>query len=144
VTKSERSAGYEAFEHTADVGLRVWAETLAGLFEQAAAGFINLMLDPRSVERRRSVPVSLEAEEPEELLVAWLEEILFCLEARGLAPAEARVSSLSGNALRGELVGEDFDPKRHAVRQVVKAVTYHNLEVRRVGDGYEVRVIFDV
>lgn len=136
--------GYETFEHTADVGLKVWGASLKELFEQAAAGFIDVMLDPRTVRPERSVSIAATGEEPEELLVGWLEEILFAFEARGFAPATAHVKSLGEGELRGELLGEDLDLQRHELRQPVKAVTYHDLTIKRRGDLYEVRIVFDV
>ncbi len=137
-------SGYSTFEHTADVGLEVRGTSLTDLFEQAAAGFIDLMFDTRTIRPVRTVPIAVLAEEPEELLVGWLEEILFAFDANGFAAAEARVASLGGGEVKGHLVGEDFDPRRHEVRMAVKAVTYHNLAIGKVGESYEVKIVFDV
>ena len=142
--EGERTAGCETVEHTADVGLRVWGPDLASLFEQAANGFIGLMLDPARVAQESERALAADGEGPEELLVAWLEEILFAFEAKGFAPALARVESLRDGRVEGRLSGEAFNPERHEVRNVVKAVTYHDLEVRRTPGGYEVTIIFDL
>ncbi len=136
--------GFESFEHTADVGLRVWGSSLTELFEQAAAGLMDLMLDTDTVDAARTMSISALAHEPEELLVAWLEEILFAFEADAFAPATARVVSLGNGEVRGELSGEDFNPRRNEVRQVIKAVTYHDLTIKKVMGTYEVRIVFDV
>jgi SHS2 domain-containing protein len=138
------TSGFEAFDHTADVGLRVWGRELADLFEQAGAGFIDLMIDPGSVRCRERRSIQVEGGETEELLVAWLEEILFALDAEGFAPRSAAVECLEPGKLRGALCGERFDPARHEVRQAVKAVTYHDLKVHRTESGYEVSIVFDV
>ena len=81
---------------------------------------------------------------PEELLVGWLEEILFAFEVDGFVPAAARVESLGDGEVVGELRGEDLDPRRHELRHAVKAVTYHDLAIKRVAGGYEVHIVFDV
>jgi SHS2 domain-containing protein len=138
------TGGYEFFEHTADVGVRAWGGSLTELFEQAAAGFINAMFDPCTIRRRRVRQVTAAGQSPEELLVAWLEEILFAFDAERFAPAAASVASIEGGEVRGELWGEDFDPSRHRVRQAVKAVTYSDLRIEKRGDLYEVRIVFDV
>jgi len=137
-------SGYEAFEHTADVGLEVRGRSMEDLFEQAAAGFIDLMFESDSVRPAQSIEVSAEGEEAEELLVAWLHEILFAFEAERFVTASAQVESLTQRKVTGKLRGEDFDAGRHEVRLVVKAVTYHGLEIERVGEGYQVRIVFDV
>ena len=136
--------GFEAFEHTADVGLRVWGRRLEDLFEQAGAGFIDLMTDPATVRCTERRAIVVEGDTTEDLLVAWLEEILFALDADGFAPASVEVERIEPGRLRGTLCGEPFDPARHEVRQAVKAVTYSDLRVRRTEGGYEVRIVFDV
>jgi len=140
----ERDGGHETFEHTADVGVRVWGRTLEELFEQAAAGLIETMIDPSSVRERDRVSVSAEGPGSEDLLVAWLEEVLFAFEGRGFAPAAARVERMVEGRLEGTLSGEAFDRRRHRVRSEVKAVTYHDLVIKGTPQGLEVRIIFDV
>ena len=137
-------AGSEQFEHTADLGLRVWAPTMTGLLEQAAAGLAALMFDPATVRPVQTVPVAAEGDEPEDVLVAWLEEVLFACEAGGLAPAGARVTSLEHGRMAGEVCGEPYDPARHERRNCIKAVTYHDLQIARTDGRYEVRIVFDV
>ncbi len=136
--------GHEAFEHTADVGVHAWGARLTELFEEAAAGLIEVMLDPASVQQRESVSVSAEGLEPEGLLVAWLEEVLFAFDARGFAPATAKVTALDQGRVEGTLAGEPFDRSRHRPRSEVKAVTYHDLAVEKTQRGYEASVIFDL
>jgi len=139
-----RRAGFEAFDHTADVGLRVWGQGLEDIFEQAGAGLIDLLLDPRCVRPRQRRSIEVEGAETEDLLVAWLEEILFAFDAEGFAPASVEVEWCEPGRLRGALSGERLDGKRHELRRAVKAVTYHDLEVRKTDRGYEVRIVFDV
>jgi SHS2 domain-containing protein len=136
--------GYETIAHTADVGLRVRARSLPELFEQAALGLVSLMLDARTVRPVSVRAVRASAQEPEELLVAWLSEILFLFDTERFAPASVRVGSLGEGTVTGELRGEQFDRRRHRRRHVVKAVTYHDLTIRKVEDVYEVQIIFDV
>jgi SHS2 domain-containing protein len=97
--KNAAQGGYESFEHTSDLGLKVRGKNLVDLFEQAAAGFIELMIDPRTVRPARLLEVRTSGEEPEELLVAWLQEILFAFEAEGFAPASAQCPTNGRNHL---------------------------------------------
>ena len=143
-TGAEGEGGFEPFEHTADVGLRVWAPTPAELFEQAAAGLAALMFDTATVRPQRSIGIAAEGEEPEDLLVAWLGEVVFAYEVEGFVPGAAKVTALEHGRAEGRLTGEPFDPARHERRHSIKAVTYHDLEIQRTGDGYEVSIVFDV
>ena len=140
----EQRSGYESLDHTADLALRVWAPSARELIEQAAAGFIGLMVDPDTVPPEREVAISATGAGPEELLVGWLNEILFVFDAQGMAPVRAKVDVLTDGEVRGRLFGQDFDPLHHDVRNVIKAVTFHDLSVKRMGDRLEVSIVFDV
>jgi len=136
--------GWEHFEHTADVGLRASGRDLEELLQHAADGFIELMIHPETVAETRSVKVSCTGEDPEELLVTWLEEILYFFEVERLAPSRAEVLELDGYDLKGCIHGETLDEDKHTVRDVLKAVTYHNLAVHRRGDRLEASIVIDV
>ncbi|MHC4480302.1 MAG: archease, partial [Planctomycetota bacterium] len=124
--------------------LRVRGASPADLFEQAGNGFVSLLLDPERVSPLRTMAIAAEGGDPEGLLVAWLEEILFAFEVEGFAPASVRVESLAPGTVTGELAGEEFDPRRHQMRSAIKAVTYHDLAIRETDGRYEVSVVFDV
>jgi SHS2 domain-containing protein len=141
---AEEWSGYETFEHTADVGLRVRARDLEELLELAAQGMAHQMLDQTGVCAKEEYAVSAEADDPEELLVDWLSELLYAFEAEHFAPARAEVRCLESGRAEGVLVGESYDPDRHEVVLNIKAVTYHDLSVERTEQGLEVRVVFDI
>ncbi len=46
--------------------------------------------------------------------------------------------------IRDRVYGEPFDPKKHKFRLEIKAVTYHQLTVKKQGDKWFGRVIFDL
>ena len=139
-----RTAPYEEFEHASDIGLRVRGRTMRELFENAGRGMIELMLDPATVAPAGVRPVVATGDDPEMMLVAWLNEILFAFDADRFAPARAEVESVAEGKVCARLWGEAFDGSRHVVRNLMKAVTYHNLKVEQTGGGFQVSVIFDV
>lgn len=136
------AAWFEIIEHTADVGVRAGAPTLAGLLEQAAMGLCDIagIWFPGRGER---VEVALEAGDPGGLLVAWLSEILFLHETRDALVAAVSVAPASATALtasvelaaRGDRVVEGT---------AVKAVTYHGLRVEPDGHGWRAQFYVDV
>jgi SHS2 domain-containing protein len=42
------------------------------------------------------------------------------------------------------LIGEQFDPRRHVMLTELKAVTYHQLNVEGAEGGWKARIVFDV
>ena len=136
---------YEPLEHTAEAGVIARGATPGEAFANAAEGMYALMLDLDGIEEREEREVALEDESREALLVAWLLELLFLTETEELVFRRFAVDELSETRLRGHAWGERFDRERHCTHNVmVKAVTYHLLEIGREDGGYRVQVLFDI
>jgi len=139
-------AGYEFFEHTADVGAVVRGATLPRLFENAARALFDLLCDRRTVRPRRTVRIVVQGSSLEDLLVRWLSELLYRLETEDLvfsSFAVERVDRLRFRA-RGRARGETIDRARHRLRREIKAVTYHQIRLVRGRSAWRVRLVFDV
>jgi len=135
---------YEIFDHTADIGLRVRAERLEELFEEAGRGLMGVLIDnPEDVHPVEAETIRVTGRELDYLMVDWLSELLFLFEQEGRVFAQFQVQ-IDGQGLTADVRGERLDPNRHRVLQEVKAVTYHNLKVQRSADGWLAEVILDV
>ncbi len=135
---------FETFEHTADIGLLARGRTLEELFEHTAMGLVDLIVDPAGLGEGTGLEVSLSAQDREALLIAWLNELLDLLDARGFLPRRCRVTRLSGTELAAELRGDTIDRTRHTLRRLVKAATYHGLRIAQTNGTWEARVILDL
>jgi len=140
----DAEGGWEHFEVEADVGVRAWGPTRASAFAQAALGVLALVVDPASVDPRERREVRAQADAPETLLAAWVEECLYVHEIEGFVPAAVEVTDCSDTLVHGHLVGEPLDAGRHRLGTVVKAATPHGVSVGAEGDRHEVRIIVDV
>lgn len=134
---------YEVLAHTADTGILAHSASLAGVFENAAFGMFDLVFDLSEVSGAEECRVDVEAETREELLVAWLSALLAEAEIRGLALSRFAVEGLAGGRLRGSAWGSP-SAGLELRGPPVKAVTYHDLAVDEVPEGWQARVIFDV
>jgi SHS2 domain-containing protein len=143
-TGPPNSIGFEQFEVEADVGIRAWGPTRADAFAQAALGVLSLVADPTTVSTGETREVRAQAESPETLLVAWIDECLYVHEIEAFVVSRVEVTSYSDNVVLGRLHGEPLDAERHRLGTVVKAATLHGVSVE-VRDGrHEVRIIVDV
>ena len=131
-------------DHTADVGIRVSAPSAAEAFVAAAEGMVDIMVDRTEVAERETWSIELEATAWDDLLVAWLEELLYRYETERLIPKRIELGRLSPDRLAGELHGEHLDPQRHDTGVQIKAVTYHQLRAEETEAGFEIQVIFDI
>ena len=143
-TSLPNSIGFEQFEVEADVGIRAWGPTRAEAFAQAALGVLSLVADPATVRPRETREVRAQAESPETLLVAWIDECLYVHEIEAFVVSRVEVTSCADNVVRGDLHGEPLDAGRHRLGTVVKAATLHGVSVEAREDRHEVQIIVDV
>jgi len=142
--------GFRYVEHTADAEFRAWATTLNDAFEQAALAMVSLVCDPATVRRDGEHVFTVEAENEEELLFAFLAEVLYIQDSKGIMVGAVDVQSMErlegepgGMRLRGSVRGEPYDSERHEQLGGVKAPTYHGLSVRHRQGTVDIRVIVD-
>ncbi len=139
----EPAAGFAVFDHTADVGLRAWGPDLSAAYAHAARGLFSLLVPLEVVRETLARDLAVTAADPESLLVAWLDELLFVFETERLIFARFDVTLPAPGSLAAVAHGEPFEPARHRGGVVVKAATYHQIEVV-AGPPARVRVILDV
>src|SRR5262245_30607082 len=119
--------GYEVFEHTADLGLRVRAASVSELFAEAGqALFSVLVADLGSVRPVTSCTIELDSDDYEYLLFDWLNELLYLFETQHWLFVEFDVRVEPGH-LNAVCRGEPVDRQLHHLDHEVKAITYHGL-----------------
>ena len=138
------SVGFELVDHTADIGVRLWAPTAEEVFEQAALAMFSLVCDPLDVGELEAVEVALEAESMDLLLAAWLNELLSVFEARKLVLSQFDLLEVGEHSLRARVSGEPLDTSRHIICGGVKAATLHELSLEQGDDGWRGFVLLDV
>ena len=138
------TAGWEHFEVEADVGVRAWGTSRVEAFAQATLGVFALLVTPDQVQALEDREVRAQADGPETLLVAWIDECLYVHEIEGFVVRGLELTVCTDTLAHGVLHGEPIDPARHRTGTVVKGATHHKVTVT-VRDGvHEVRVIVDV
>jgi SHS2 domain-containing protein len=136
--------GHEQFEVEADVGIRAWGPTRAEAFAQAALGVLSLVADPTTVSPRETREVRAQADGPETLLAAWIDECLYVHEIEAFVVSRVEVGSCSDSVVLGRLHGEPLDAARHRLGTVVKGATLHGVSVQASDGRHEVRIVVDV
>lgn len=141
--------GHRFLDHTADIAVELEAPTLGELYAEALAAFTEALTVPERVAERVTRRFALAAPAADLLMVDWLEELLYVFEVEGLLFRRARVvvEEVAGEGVRltAEAFGEERDEARHPIKVLIKAVTYHALEVGpAAGGGFRARVVFDI
>jgi len=135
---------FEVLDHTADIGLIVYGEDLKTLFENAGEAFFHLITDLKKVRRRVEKRIEIRGEDLERLMVDWLSELLYLYDVENLLFKGFKVESVGEGGLKARVKGEPFQEGVHVIKTGVKAVTYHQIEVRKENGRWRAQIIFDL
>jgi SHS2 domain-containing protein len=130
---------FEEVEHTADVALRVYGHDLSEVFVNAARGMFSLMADWEDVPPSTEQEISVQAIDAETLLVDWLGELLYLHEMEDEIYTSFEILDISPTTLRGIARGTNqWNPQT-----AIKAVTFNDLRIEKLPEGYTVTIVFD-
>ena len=133
---------YDIIEHTADVAVKAYGNTIAEAFENAAKGMFDIITDHSPIKSLGEYDIQLEASDFEQLLVDWLSELLFLHSANNLVFGTFKIQ-ITDHHLSARISGEEYSTSKHKVGMEIKAVTYHMLEVHTKKPVY-VQILFDI
>jgi SHS2 domain-containing protein len=135
-------AGFEILEHTADVGIRAEGGSLEELFEQATFGLASIM-GIHSPGAGDGHDIEVASPDLGALLVDWLSEILWLHDSRDALLAGVDVLHVAESNAQGRVT---LTPRsgREVEGTQVKAITYHQLDVAKIGPGWRAQVFVDV
>jgi SHS2 domain-containing protein len=137
---------YRFLEHTADAKFQAYGRTLEEAFANAALATASLMWDTASIARKVRIPVRARGRDLEQLLVRFLEEILYLVESRFFLLASAEELKIEQRGAEYELEAVfwgDTSSDSYEAHGGVKAVTYNEMKISK-DDGYTIQVVVDV
>lgn len=129
---------YRWLEHTSEIELLIEDETPEAVFVEAMVALGEILGDGRGGEPVTH-EVRIKAPDRAALLAAWMEELVYLAEADGFIPHRIERLELNAATLDALVGGE-----RSVPQSLIKAVTYHRLEMEPADDGWRGRVILDV
>ncbi|XP_030627236.1 protein archease isoform X2 [Chanos chanos] len=149
---------YEYLDHTADVQLHSWGDSLEEAFEQCAMAMFGYMTDTETVEPIDTIEVESEGEDMESLLFHFLDDWLFKFSADvffiprvlSIPTFVCFVFDLAGNNTPSAMLcvclyrwGEEFNLSKHPQGTEVKAITYSAMQIHDKKKP-EIFVIIDI
>ncbi|XP_039089623.1 protein archease isoform X1 [Hyaena hyaena] len=137
---------YEYLDHTADVQLHAWGETLEEAFEQCAMAMFGYMTDTGTVEPLQTLEVETQGDDLQSLLFHFLDEWLYKFSAdEFFIPREVKVLHIDQRNFKVRSIGwgEEFSLSKHPQGTEVKAITYSAMQVYNE-EKPEVFVIIDI
>ncbi len=140
------SKKYRLIEHTADIGIIVTGKDLKQLFRNAAFAAFDIVAERRKAKSKKtphiSYSVKQKAGDLEELLVNWLNELLFLSATKEVIFDDFKIKKLAPGSIEADVSGAASVDYRFKTE--VKAATYHELKVEQSSAGWKAQVIFDL
>ncbi len=135
---------FEILPHTADVRLKIIAPSIEALFCDALRG-MNEVIKPGFCERKIMAEIKerivIEAQDVSALLVDFLSEILTQTHIQHAVFCKAEFLKLDEVSLEANIYGIQSSQ----IEKDIKAVSYHECEIKKNDDGlYETVIVFDV
>jgi len=135
-------------EHVADAYVAAYGETLEEAFENAALAMFEVMTDTGTIDPEIEDYLEVKGEDEFALLYNWLEQLLLKFETVNMLYSKFKILRIdkkpSEFSLEARIYGEAFNPEKHPPKVAVKAVTYHQMEIKQTGEGYTLRYILDL
>lgn len=143
---------FELLPHTADIKIRVWGASMPELFSHALYGMFQSII-PHSpycsyvqgvvvcAELPVTHTIQVIASDTESLLVDFLSEALYLSDVHNEAYFQADISAMDETSLQATIHGvpvTGFDVVE------IKAVTYHDLAIKKIDDVWQVDIVFDI
>jgi len=135
---------YSLIDHTADFGIQVFGKDPEDLFANAAYALIDLLTDLRVLKGNNQKTITVAGSDWPDLMVNWLRELLYLWSGHELLVKSVKIQEITPCEISASLSYDRYDPVRHVIKDEIKAVTYHQIQVVRFPQGWEARVIFDV
>ena len=140
--------GYEYCDHTADVQIHSWGETIHAAFEECCVGMFGYMTEIGKVDAIDTFTLEAKGHDMESLLFNFLDEWLFAFSAEPYFIAnEIKITEFDQDnfVIKCEGYGEPFDLQKHPQGTEVKAITYSAMQIHKSDEGaYELYVIVDI
>ncbi len=135
---------YETIDHTADFGIHVFGADAKDLFANAAFALFDLITDIDALKGLNEHEVHITGDDWPDTMVNWLRELLYLWTCKEMLVKTTDIFYLTEHELTAKVNFDPYDPDRHEIKNEIKAVTYHQIQVEKGPLGWESKIIFDV
>jgi len=129
-------------EHKADIKYALFGKSLNEIFENSALAFSSYISSNKKIKEKIKKEIKLTADNKENLLYKFLDELIYFLDAESFAVSSAKITiSEDGKELTGVLLGDstkDYDLKH------IKAATYAEMFIKKSGKSWKAQIVLDI
>lgn len=139
---------YEFFDHTADIGVELVADTPEGLFKEFSLALKEIFIGKKRIQTKLCRQIYLESFSLENLLFDFASELVYIADTDHFLPCDVKTISVIKNGneellLQAEMEFFEIGPD-DKIKHYVKGPTLEGLFLKKTNKNYRVRVLLDV
>jgi SHS2 domain-containing protein len=141
------TTGFRYLDHVTDAIVEAYGSSLDEAFENSAKGLVNTMIDLEQITPDQEYEIVAKGYDVKSLLYDWLEKVMLGLLIDNIALSDFKVKISKNNGdyfLKGIAKGEVLDLKKHHYKIEIKAVTYHEMEIKQTKNMITTRFLLDL
>ncbi len=124
---------FKFLEHTSDIGVQVIANSYENAFEESVEALIYLVfgkkIDADNSQNLASDEMRISGEDYHSLIVNYLNEILFLIDAEKIVPLQLKIIQFNSKFIHSRFKRFHFNLDELPINLYVKAVTFHQLRI---------------
>jgi SHS2 domain-containing protein len=145
--ESKSVHSWKSSPHTADLAIEIESNDHAGLFHAAFEGLLGILeISLSALSESASITEHSLTEKfcsLEDGLVDFLNECIYLMDAEELIPYKIHWLALKADSLDAVLHCRDVSDEERSRVTHIKAATYSDLEIVRVGNLFRAKIILD-
>jgi SHS2 domain-containing protein len=139
---------YNFKDHTADIAVDIEADSLNELFTAAAFTWRESISDDKNDGSFENKSLTFHDESLEILLVAFLSELNFLFQSEHWMMSSVQQIDIQKEKndwnLSIMINGGHFDRNQMQLKSEIKAITYHQMEIKEKNGKFSTRIVFDI
>ncbi|MCL5030939.1 MAG: archease [Bacteroidetes bacterium] len=142
------TGNYKYIDHTADIAVEVSAENYEDLFIVSAQAWRDSVVDEHGFDNLQEKVLEFNDNSIEELLVHFLSELNYLLlGSKWITTGVKQIKIIKIEKewnLRIVILGIPFDTQKYNIKIEIKAVTFHQMDVKYKDGKFLTRIVFDI
>ncbi len=138
---------FEYFDTTADIGIKTKSNSINEAYKNAALATLNIITDINKIKSKITKEIQIESEDEYGLLYDWITELLILLDSERYIASEYEIDIKKENEnyiLKATIIGDYYNTDIYNYKTEVKAITYHQMEIKQENSEYTIKFIVDL
>lgn len=138
---------YKILDHTADIKIEIYGESLKILFENAHKAWLDIINDNKLKINNNELTITIKESSLEFLLLEYLKELNYYLTVKKTILINPKIN-ISANNNVFEITSKvnviEINSKNISIKEEIKAFTLHELNIINENNSCKATIIIDV